>query len=150
MILHRGIVNIVLQITGRKARLIWETTNLFHCVQSLPLVWLHVFSNKKGSGLGWNWNRRLLMQVHKKLILSCTNLLPLPVSDKWIVGNSKTPMLIVPRLWSKQSFCIAQCSMEFLLRLRVHVQHVVVLRLDTVVVWERFWRERRPKGTRKL
>ena len=39
---------------------------------SLPLVWLHVFSNKKGLGLGWNWNRRLLLYIRKKLILSCT------------------------------------------------------------------------------
>ena len=121
-----------------------ETVSLW----SLPLVWLHVLSNKKGSGLEWNWNRRMLMPTGKKLIL--TNQLPLPVSDKWILGNSKSPMLTAPRLWCKQSFWIAQCSLEFLRRLLVHVQHVVVLGLDAVAVWGRFWHERRPRGTRKL
>ena len=115
----------------------------------LPLAWPHVFSNKKESGLGWNWKRRLLMHMRKKVFLS-SNQMPFSVSKKWILGNSKTIMLTAPRLWLKQSFCIAQCLVEYLRRLFVHGQHDVVLRFDAVAVWRRFWRERRPKGTRKL
>ena len=118
---------------------------------SLQPLWLHAFSNNRGSGLECNWNRRLLMQIRYKLIPLCTNEPRLRVSKKWTSGNSKTPMLTVPRLWCKQSLCIGQCSLEFLRRLLVHVQHVdAVLGLDAVVVWRRFWRDRRPTGTMNL
>ena len=60
-------------------------------------------------------------------------------------------MLTAPRLWLKQSFWIAQCSVIFLGCLLAHVQHVdVVLGLDAVVVWGRFWRDRRLTGTMNL
>ena len=118
---------------------------------SLQLLWLHVFSNNRGLGLEWNWNRRLLMLMREKMIQLCTNQPRLTVSKKWILGNSKTPMLIAPSLWCEQSFCIAQCPVDFLRRLLVHVQQFAfVHRLDAVAVWERFWRERRSRGTRKL
>ena len=99
--------------------------NKFVSLWSLPFLWLHVFSSKRGSGLEWNWNRRLLMQICEKLILFCTNQfsLRLTVSQERILGNNKTPMLTAPRLWCQQSFCIAQCSLEFLRGLLAHFPH---------------------------
>ena len=113
---------------------------------SLQLLWLHVFSNNRGSGLEWNWNRRLLIQIREKSFLLCTNQLRLRVSKKWTLGNSKRPTITAPRLWCEQSFWIAQCPVLFLRCLLV----LVVSGLDAVAVWEIFWRERRPRGIRKL
>ena len=43
-------------------------------------------------------------------------------------------MVTASRLWLKQSFCIAQCAVDFLRCLLFHVKHVVVPGLDAVAV----------------